>query len=114
MFLFTEKQGKPKPDIYSELVRRLNVDKNSCIVFEDSVSGVRAAVAAQIKCIGILTSAKRETLEQYGAWRTINNFEEVDLDEIWSRLEIKLKKYQKQDINDELNLIKTIIFIHSI
>jgi beta-phosphoglucomutase-like phosphatase (HAD superfamily) len=75
--------------MYLELARRLNVDINSCIVFEDSISGVRAAVAAQIKCIGILTSAKKETLEQYGTWRTVKNFEEVDLDEIWNALQTK-------------------------
>jgi len=69
-------------EMYLELTRRLNVDKNLCIIFEDSISGVRAAVGAQIKCIGILTSAKKETLEQYGTWRTAKNFEEIDLYEI--------------------------------
>lgn len=65
----------------------MNVDKNSCIIFEDSVSGVRAGVAAQIKCIGILTSAKKETLEQHGTWRTVKNFDEVDLEEIWRAID---------------------------
>ncbi len=73
--------------MYLELTRRLNVDKNSCIVFEDSISGVRAAAAAQIKCIGILTSAKKETLEHYGTWRTVKNFEQVDLNEIRNTLQ---------------------------
>ncbi len=75
--------------MYLELTRRLNVEKNFCIIFEDSISGVRAAVAAEIKCIGVLTSAKKETLEQYGTWRTVKNFEEVDLDEIWNTLQTK-------------------------
>ncbi len=75
--------------MYLELTRRLNVEKNLCIIFEDSISGVRAAVAAEIKCIGVLTSAKKETLEQYGTWRTVKNFEEVDLDEIWNILQTK-------------------------
>lgn len=82
----TNHLGKPKPDIYLALAQRLNVNKQSCIVFEDSVSGVRAAVAAEIKCIGLLTSAKKETLEQHGAWRTVKNFREVDLDEVWQSL----------------------------
>lgn len=82
-------KGKPNPDIYLELARRLNVDKNSCIIFEDSTSGVRAAVAAEIKCIGVLTSAKKETLEQYGTWRTVKDFQEVNLDEIWKVIESK-------------------------
>ncbi len=84
-----EIKAKPKPDIYLELARRLNVDKSSCIVFEDSTTGVRAAVAAEIKCIGVLTSAKKETLEQYGTWRTVNHFQEVNLDEIWDAIQSK-------------------------
>lgn len=88
-FFFLLHLGKPKPDIYLELARRLNVDINSCIVFEDSASGVQAAVAANIKCIGVLTSAKKETLEQHGTWRTIKNFEEVNLDEIWNAIQSK-------------------------
>ncbi len=88
-FSFFLNLGKPKPDIYLELARRLNVDKHSCIVFEDSISGVRAAVAADIKCIGILTSAKKETLEQYGTWRTAKNFQEIDLEEIWNTIQSK-------------------------
>jgi beta-phosphoglucomutase-like phosphatase (HAD superfamily) len=72
-----------------ELARRLGVDKNSCIIFEDSVSGVQAAAAAEIKCIGILTSAKKETLEQHGTWRTAKNFHEIDLDEIWNAIQSK-------------------------
>ena len=79
--------GKPNPDIYIELARRLNVEKSSCIIFEDSISGVRAAVAADIKCIGILTSAKQETLEKHGTWRTVKNFEEIDLEEIWTAIQ---------------------------
>jgi beta-phosphoglucomutase-like phosphatase (HAD superfamily) len=87
--LFLQNLGKPNPDIYLELARRLNVDKNSCIVFEDSVSGVRAAVAADIKCIGVLTSAKKETLEQLGTWRTVKDFQEINLDEIWNTIQSK-------------------------
>jgi phosphoglycolate phosphatase-like HAD superfamily hydrolase len=89
LLFFFKNLGKPKPDIYLELARRLNVDKHSCIVFEDSISGVRAAVAADIKCIGILTSAKKETLEQYGTWRTAKNFQEIDLEEIWNTIQSK-------------------------
>jgi len=33
--------------MYLELARLLNVDLNSCIVFAESISGVRAAVTAQ-------------------------------------------------------------------
>jgi hypothetical protein len=62
----------PNLDMYFELARLLNVDLNSCIVFEESISGVRAAVTPQIKW--------KEILEQYGTWRTAKDFEAVDLD----------------------------------
>ena len=79
--------GKPKPDIYLELVRRLNINGKSCVVFEDSPSGITSAVTAGLKCIGILSSLSKETLEKYGTWKTVKNFDEINLDQILSELE---------------------------
>ncbi len=39
-------RGKPAPDIYLEAARRLQADPGDCLVVEDSVPGVTAAVAA--------------------------------------------------------------------
>ncbi|MCV6610841.1 MAG: HAD family phosphatase [Amphritea sp.] len=41
-------QGKPYPEIYQLAASRLGVDANSCLAFEDSNNGVRAAVAAEM------------------------------------------------------------------
>ncbi len=38
--------GKPAPDVYLEAARRLGVPPEACLVIEDSVNGVRSAVAA--------------------------------------------------------------------
>jgi len=39
-------RGKPAPDIYLEVARRLRVDPVSCLAVEDSLPGVAAATAA--------------------------------------------------------------------
>jgi beta-phosphoglucomutase-like phosphatase (HAD superfamily) len=37
------KNGKPAPDMYIEAAKRLNVEPNECLAFEDSLSGVKSA-----------------------------------------------------------------------
>jgi beta-phosphoglucomutase len=47
---------KPAPDIYLKAAAGLGVDPKSCVVFEDSHSGVAAALAAGMKVVGITTT----------------------------------------------------------
>ena len=44
--------GKPHPDIFLEVFRRLQINPQDCIVIEDSRNGVTAAKAAGMTCIG--------------------------------------------------------------
>jgi HAD superfamily hydrolase (TIGR01509 family) len=44
---------KPAPDVYLHAAAALGVLPGVCVVVEDSVSGVRAAVAARIRCFGL-------------------------------------------------------------
>jgi HAD superfamily hydrolase (TIGR01509 family) len=44
-------RGKPSPDIYVELGRRLDVEPSRCVVFEDSSHGAHAAIAAGMRVI---------------------------------------------------------------
>jgi len=46
--------GKPAPDLFRFAAARLEVDPASCIVIEDSVPGVAAAVAAGMTAIGFV------------------------------------------------------------
>lgn len=45
--------GKPSPDVYLEVCRRLEVSTENTLALEDSLTGVRAAVAADITTIAI-------------------------------------------------------------
>ena len=44
---------KPDPEIFLITAERIGVRAGSCIVIEDAVAGVEAALAAGMKCIGI-------------------------------------------------------------
>jgi len=45
--------GKPAPDVYLEVARRLGVDPAACAAVEDSHNGIRSAKAAGMHCIAI-------------------------------------------------------------
>jgi len=47
---------KPAPDIFLEACRRLLLAPSQCLVIEDAVSGVAAARAAGMRCLGLTTS----------------------------------------------------------
>lgn len=42
---------KPAPDVYNMAVEQMNLDKSRCVIVEDSEIGLKAALAAGIKCI---------------------------------------------------------------
>ena len=44
---------KPAPDIYLEAARRCGADPGTCLVFEDSLNGMRAAAAAGCIVLGL-------------------------------------------------------------
>lgn len=56
------KKHKPDPEIYLESAALLNVARERCIVFEDSYSGVTAALNAEMKVVGVLSSHTKEEL----------------------------------------------------
>jgi HAD superfamily hydrolase (TIGR01509 family) len=45
--------GKPAPDVYVEVARRLGVDARACTAVEDSHNGIRSAKAAAMRCVAI-------------------------------------------------------------
>jgi beta-phosphoglucomutase len=46
-------KAKPDPEVFLTAAKMLNVDPRYCIVFEDAVAGVEAALNAGMMCVGI-------------------------------------------------------------
>jgi HAD superfamily hydrolase (TIGR01509 family) len=58
--------GKPAPDIYLEIARRLKVAPDQIAVFEDSANGLLAGLAAGAKVIAVPHSYHRPAAEVLG------------------------------------------------
>ncbi len=72
--------GKPNPEGYLEACRRLGVAPSQVTAFEDSTSGVSAAVAAGISpVIGVLTTTSGDALRSAGATHLIDDFAAVEI-----------------------------------
>jgi beta-phosphoglucomutase len=57
--------SKPDPEIFLKTAEHLNAKPESCVVFEDSIFGVKAAKTANMGCIAVTTGVYSEQeLEQ--------------------------------------------------
>ena len=74
--------GKPDPAIFLKTARHLQIPPEDLLVFEDSVSGVRAARAAGMECLGIADDSRAEELRKAGAKCVARDFFHVNLTKI--------------------------------
>ena len=67
-------RGKPDPLPYLEALRLTGADPARSLAFEDSVTGVRAAVGAGLETVGVGASAEPEALIAAGATLAARDF----------------------------------------
>ena len=72
-------QGKPAPDLFLDAAAAEAVDPASCVVIEDSVPGVRAAIAAGMRCLGFSRDDDGAHLRAEGATPFHSMFTVVDM-----------------------------------
>ena len=72
-------RGKPHPECYLLAAQYLQKPPEQCIVLEDSISGVKAAVASGALCIGIGSSSMASPLLQAGARYVVPDFTSISL-----------------------------------
>ena len=73
------RKGKPDPEMFDETVDRFNLKKEECLIFEDSVEGVSAAVNSKVDVVGITSSTSGEILIDKGCKTTIDNYLNFDI-----------------------------------
>jgi len=81
------KKKKPDPMIYNTARERLGLAKEQCVVIEDSLVGLRAAVGAGMPCIVTYTGSTRgEAFYKEGAVAKVPDLGGVSLDDIFGPL----------------------------
>jgi sugar-phosphatase len=71
------KKGKPDPACYLLAAEKLGKTPPACVVFEDAVSGVKAATGAGMFTVGVGSGLQEKLLKETGAKGCIPNFDTV-------------------------------------
>ena len=69
--------GKPHPEVYLTAASRLDLNPKKCVVFEDSLAGIAAGLAAGCKVVGITTTHHKEEMNH--AHLVIDDFTQLDV-----------------------------------
>lgn len=84
--------GKPAPDPYREACRRLGLPADACLVIEDSTNGMRSAVSAGCRVLGVpapgtpVSPGAVTVGELLPGHCDLNGLEVSDLRELWGRI----------------------------
>jgi HAD superfamily hydrolase (TIGR01509 family) len=97
------KKSKPHPDPYIETIEKYNINKNKCIIFEDSKSGLLSARLSNVLCVvGITTNYNSSELIQNGANYTIVDYSNVNINEVLAYNTLSsehIKRYVTSSLN---------------
>ncbi|HMQ32552.1 MAG TPA: HAD-IA family hydrolase [Chloroflexaceae bacterium] len=75
-------QGKPHPAIFLAAAAELGLPPERCFVVEDAVSGVQAARAGGMACVGVARLGDEEQLRAAGATLVVASLDQVRLEEL--------------------------------
>ena len=73
------KEIKPNPEIYLRILKELNIRKDQCSIFEDSLIGIDAANSAGIDVVAMYdkySDMERDEIKEKATYN-LNNFDEV-------------------------------------
>ena len=81
----SEELGKPHPGVYLTTAKQLNLPPQSCLAIEDSLNGILAAKAAQMKCIAIPEKIQQDNPKFAIADCLLHSLKELD-NSVWNSL----------------------------
>jgi len=67
-------RGKPDPEVYLKAMQKLGLQADECLVFEDSMAGVKSALGAGLRVIGLTTTHSHDELLKAGTLLAIADF----------------------------------------
>lgn len=75
-------KSKPAPDMYLQAAKNINIEPKNCLIFEDSIAGVKSAKLANIG--RIITVDPNLCIDEItalgGVYKTTNGFNNIDID----------------------------------
>lgn len=74
--------GKPNPEIYLKSISKLGLEPNQCIIFEDSLSGVQAALDSGAQVIAVSTTHRPEEFHNVNG--IIKDFRNINYEKLRS------------------------------
>lgn len=84
------KTGKPAPDVFLAVTKKLKLSPKNCIVVEDAPVGITAAKRAEMKVIALTTTHERS--EFLNADLIINDLSEIEFNDIIELFNRDIKK----------------------
>ena len=69
--------GKPDAAIYRLACERIEIEPECLLAVEDAISGIRSAVGAGLRCVGVALHETGENLRAAGAAHVVRDFESV-------------------------------------
>lgn len=82
------KKSKPDPEGYLKGAKLLDRDIENCVVFEDSLQGVKAGHCAGAFVVGVAGTLPREVLLPYSDI-VVNNLSEINLNDLIRQVDVK-------------------------
>lgn len=70
-------ESKPSPDCYLRAAQRFGANSDECVVFEDSINGLRSGRAASMYVVGLTTTNSKETIESLSDCQ-IDDYQNMD------------------------------------